>query len=152
MHSPTIIIVDTAPYHLREMAEVMQSDSAEIAYRFGTTPLKALWHNYRQSIICKSVFINDNLCAIFGLAGVIFGDVGRPWICMTPEVQQYPMRVAFRFKAELKKMAEMFPILEDYIEENRIDDIRFMEIMGFRISKNSITVNNINFRHVERRA
>lgn len=150
--TPEITITDTTPYHLREMAVAMQADSAEIAYRYGTTPLKALWFNYRQSVVCKSVFINDNICAIFGLAGMVFSDVGKPWIAMTPEIEKYPMRVAFRFKAELKKMAKMFPILEDYIEETRTRDIQFMELMGFKASKNIVKVNGINFTRVERRA
>ena len=70
---------------------------------------------------------------------------------MTPETKQYPMRVAFAFKQELKKMLEMFPILEDYIEETRDKEIRFMELMDFTVNKNVIKLNGINFRKLERR-
>ncbi len=151
MSNPEITITETCPFHLREMAETMQSESAERAMRFGTTPLKALWSNYRRSIICKSLFINGKLAAIFGISGIVFSEVGTPWICMTPETEQYPMRVAFRFKKELEQMSKMFPVLEDYLDENNEKGIRFMQLMGFNVSKNTIEVNGMKFRKAERR-
>ena len=149
--TPIVEIKPTDPLHLREMADFMQSNSMEMASRLGISPLKALWHNYRKSLICRSVFIDGHLCAIFGLMGAVFCDTANPWICMTPEVEKYPMRVAFAFKRELNKMANMFPILEDYIEESRDKEIKFMELMDFKVSKNSIKLNDMNFRKLERR-
>lgn len=148
---PEIIIEDTIPLHLRIMATTMQPESAYIAERAGINPLKALWYNYRNSIICKSVFLNGNLCAIFGISGVMLSEIGRPWICMTPETQKHPFRVAFRFRQELKKMLNIFPILEDYIEETNENGIRFLELMNFHVSKNSTKIGNIIYRRAERR-
>jgi hypothetical protein len=142
--SQNIAITDTVPIHLRIMSNAMREENIETARQFGIQPLKALWKNYRSSLICKSVFINDNLCAIFGILGSMCGEVGRPWICMTPETEEYPMRIAFRFKAELRKMKEMFPVLEDYIDETNEKSLRFMELMGFKISKNKIKVGETN--------
>ena len=151
MNVPIITITDTAPFHLRIMSDAMQENSAKMAQRVGYSPLKALWANYRQSLICKSVFINGNLCAIFGVVGMMLGESGAPWIALTPEVEQYPMRVAFRFKKELEEMLKLFPVLEDYIEEENTAAIRFMSLMGFRVSKNITTMAGINFRRAERR-
>ncbi len=150
--TPNITISKTTPMDLRKMSESMNEYSKDISIRSGIPPLKALWHNYRNSLMCKSVFIDGNLCAIFGLGGMVFSDIGTPWICMTPETKQYPMRIAFAFKRELKKMLDMFPILEDYIEETRSKEIRFMELMNFTVNKNVIKIGNINFRRLERRA
>lgn len=150
--TPEITITDTAPFHLRIMSDAIQQKSAEIAQRVGYSPLKALWANYRQSLICKSVFINGNLCAIFGAIGVVMGESAAPWIALTPEVEQYPMRVAFRFRRELEEMLKLFPVLEDYIEEENESAIRFMELMGFKVSKNITTMAGINFRRAEKRA
>ena len=149
--TPNITISKTTPMDLRAMSEAMTAESKDIAERFGIKPLRALWHNYRRSLMCRSVFIDNKICAIFGLGGMVFCDTGTPWICMTPETKQYPMRVAFAFKQELKKMLEMFPILEDYIEETRDKEIRFMELMDFTVNKNVIKLNGINFRKLERR-
>ena len=150
--TPEIKVTDTIPIHLRLMADAMQEESRIIATHFGITPHKGLWQNYRQSLICKSVFIQNDICAIFGLLGGVFGDTARPWIAMTPETEKYPMRVAFSFKSELKKMATMFPVLEDYIDEDNEKAIRFMALMGFKISKNKIQVGEINMVQAERRS
>lgn len=150
--SPQITIEDTEPLHLREMAVAMQPQSAETALKMGTTPLKALWHSYRQSLICKSVFINGKLSAIFGVSGFIFGEVGRPWLIMTPETQEHPFRVAFLYRKELRKMLDMFPVLEEYVPENNDASIRMLELMGFHVSKNTVIVGDEVFRRAERRA
>src|SRR4051812_24397056 len=104
--TPNITITDTAPYHLREMAESMQADSAETAYKMGMTPLKALWDSYRRSIICKSAFIDGKLAAIWGVSGNMLSETGYPWLVLTPETQQYPMRVWFRYRKEINKMLD----------------------------------------------
>jgi hypothetical protein len=148
--TPNITVERTNPMHLRWMAEAMSTDAKDIAERYGISPLKALWFNYRNSLICKTVFIDNKICAIFGIGGLIFSERATPWICMTPETKQYPMRVAFAFKRELGKMLDMFSVLEDYIEETRDKEIRFMELMGFKVNKNVIRIHGINFRRLER--
>lgn len=152
MITPTITIVDTCPYHLREMATAMQSDSADTAYKMGLTPLKALWCSYRQSIICKSALIDGKLAAIWGVSGNMFSEIGKPWLVLTPETQEYPMRVWFRYRKEISKMLEMFPILEEFVPESNEKSIRMLEIMGFKISKNTIKVGDEVFRRAERKA
>ena len=148
---PEITIVETCPWHLREMAETMTADSVEVAHRLGFTPLKALWQSYRGSIICKSAFINGKIAAIFGLSGVMFGDTGRPWLILTPETREHPFRVAFIYRKELNKMQEMFPILEDWVPADNEASIRMMELMGFKVSRNEIKVADGVFRKAERR-
>lgn len=149
--TPEITITNTCPFHLREMAEAMSVDSAEIAYKLGFTPLKALWQSYRGSIICKTAHINGKIAAIWGLSGSVFSDTARPWLIMTPETKEHPMRVAFRYRKELENMLKMFPILEDYVPADNEASIRLLEIMGFKVSKNKIKVGDAVFRRAERR-
>lgn len=151
-NAPTITIVDTAPYHLREMAQTMQADSANTAKKMGLTPLKALWSSYRQSLICKSAFIDGKLAAIWGISGSMFGEIGKPWLVLTPETQQHPMRVAFRYKKEINKMLNMFPILEEWVPETNEKSIKMLELMGFKVSKNTVKIGDEVFRKAERRA
>lgn len=151
MPVPNIETVETTPLHLRMMSEAMESASAETAVKMGLTPLKALWSSYRQSIICKSAFIDGKLAAIWGVSGSMFGDTGRVWLVLTPETQQYPFRVAFRYRKEINKMLDMFPILEEYVPEGNEKSIRMLELMGFKVSKNRIPLRDEVFRRAERR-
>lgn len=150
--SPSITITNTTPWHLREMAEAMQADSAETAVKMGMTPLKALWSSYRQSVICKSAFIDGKLAAIWGISGNMLSEVGKPWLVLTPETQNYPMRVAFRYKQEINKMLEMFPVLEEWVPEDNEKSIRMLELMGFKVSKNTVKIGREVFRKAERKA
>jgi len=61
------------------------------------------------------------------------------------------MRVAFRYKKEIEKMLDMFPVLEEFVPESNIKSRRMLELMGFKISKNQIPLNNEIFLRAERR-
>lgn len=152
MTNPEIIVIDTISAHIREMSSAMHAETAETARKLGMEPHKALWHSYRKSLICRSIFIDGKIAAIFGIGGVMLGEVGQPFLVMTPEVDEYPMRVAFAYKRELRKMAEMFPVLEDYIDETNEKGIGMLKLMGFKISKNKIPLGDAVLLHAERRA
>ena len=147
-----ITIIDTKPIHVRQMAVVMHEQSADTARKMGYEPRKLLWKSYKQSIMCKSIFINDEIVAMFGLGGSIFGKTGYPWLIMIPEVEKQPFRVAFIYRKELEKMQEIFPVLEEYVEENNIKAIRLLELMKFHVSKNKVKIGNATFRRAERAA
>lgn len=152
MKSPEIIITDTVPLHLRLMADAMSGDSMKVAENMGFTPLKALWNSYRNSLICRTAFIEGRIAAIWGLSGTIFGNIGQPWLILTPETQEYPMRVAFRYRKELKNMLQMFNILEEFVPVENNSSIRMLELMGFKVDKNIITVKDGKFHRAEKRA
>ena len=149
--TPSITIQDTCPFHLREMAIAMQEDSAETAYKMGMTPLKALWYSYRKSIICRSVFIEGKIAAIFGLSGSVFSDTGEPWLILAPTVEDYPFKTAFIYKKELQKMNAIFPLLQEWVPEDNEKSIRLLTLMGFKVSKNRVQVGDATFRLAERR-
>lgn len=148
---PNITIEETTPKHLHLMAEAMTDDSADVAKKLGLSPKKALWHSYRKSIICKTAFIDGKIAAIWGIYGILFTDTGCPWLIMTPETQEYPFRVAFRYRKEIDKMQAMFPILEEYVPIENQKSIRMLELMGFKINKNKIPVGSAVFFRAERR-
>lgn len=147
----SIEIVNTCPYHLREMAEAMSIYSKDVAERMGYTPLKALWSSYRNSLYCKTGFINGKIMAIWGISGTILAETGRPWLILTPEVKEHPLRIAFIYRKELNNMLKLFPCLEEWVPEENESSIRMLELMGFKVSKNTFQVGEQIFRRAERR-
>lgn len=152
MDSPEITIVETTPKHIRQLAGAIDEVTAKTAASIGLTPHQALWRSYKQSIICKTAFINGKIAAIWGISGVIFADTGQPWLVMSPDIEEYPFRVAFRYRKELEKMQMMFPILEEYVDETNGKAIRMLELMGFVVSKNRIPLGDAVLRRAERRS
>lgn len=152
MGNPEIIIVDTKPEHLREMAGKMHANISSTVLRLGVSPKKALWKSFKTSLICRTAFINGEIAAIWGLGGEMMGDVGLPWLILAPAADDYPMRVAFAYRRELEKMQRMFPLLIDLVDETNEKAVRMLELMNFKISKERFTVNDVNLRKAERRA
>lgn len=146
-----IAIVNTCPYHLRELAEAMSADSKEVASGLGYTPLKALWYSYRNSLYCKTGLIEEKVAAIWGLSGAMLAETGRPWLILSPEVKKHPLRIAFIYRKELNNMLKLFSILEEFVPEDNEDSIRMLELMGFKVSKNKIPIGGVVFRKAERR-
>lgn len=151
MHNPDIQIIETIAAHIREMAVSMKSDAAETALKLGMTPGQALWRSFKQSLYSKSAFIDGKLAAIWGIGGQLFSDTGLPWLIMTPDAEDYPFRVAFIFRKELKKMQELYPVLEDYVGENNDKAARMLALMGFEISKNKIPLGDMVMHRAERK-
>lgn len=147
-----ITTIDTIASHLGEMAKSMQKQTSDIARKMGCDPKKLLWQSYRRSFLCKSVFINGKIAAIFGISGVLYGETGQPWLIMSDEVNDYPFKVAFIYKKELEKFQDMFPVLEDYVDESNEKAIRMLELMKFNVSKNTIAFGDAKLRRAERRA
>ncbi len=151
MTSPEIIIIDTIPEHLREMAGKMHSNIAETALKLGMPAHKALWRSYKQSLICKTAFIDGEIAAIFGIGGNIMCEIGLPWLVLSPASDNHPFRIAFRYRKELENMQKMFPVLQDYVDETNEKAIRMLELMGFKVSKNVVKINDVGLRMAERR-
>lgn len=142
MANPDIVIEETKPWHLRELADSMHGLTAELPIRLGLTPKKALWMSYRKSLGCKTAFINGKIAAVWGISGVLFGEIGRPWLIMAPAADEYPFKVAFIYRQELKKMQELFPVLEDFVEESNEQAIRLMKLMGFKLEEKPLLIDN----------
>ncbi len=151
MADPEIVIVETTPAHIREMAEVIDAQTASVAIKLGVSPKKALWMSYRQSIICMTALIEGRVVAMWGVGGQMFSDVGRPWLTLSPEVENHPFRVAFRYRKELNRFQQMFPVLEEWVETSNVKAIRLLALMGFKIGKNEIPLGETTFFKAERR-
>ncbi len=148
---PEIVIEDTIPAYLRMMADVMRDDIADTAIKLGISPRRALWKSWKNSIFSKTAFINGRIAAIWGLSGDTFGDIGYPWLILSPCADDYPFRVAFVFRKELNKMQEMYPELEDYVDARNEKAIRLLDIMGFDISRDTVRRGDCDMRIAVRR-
>lgn len=145
MSKLNIEIMETTPAHVRMMAHDMHEMTARTAISLGTTPNKLLWRSYKKSIICKTAFFNGKIAAIWGLSGELFGDVGYPWLIMSPVVDAHPMRVAFIYRREVQQFQSMFRRLEDYIDMEAEKTIKMLELMGFNFDPDPIEHGAVKF-------
>jgi hypothetical protein len=117
------------------LGENLRQEDIEMGQKLGIPQHRALWQAYQSSVLCKTIFINGEIAAIWGCHGSILSKVGKPWLIMTPAVGDYPLRVAFRYRRELKDMLKCFSILEDWVDATNQKAIRLMRLLGFSLDK-----------------
>ena len=127
-----IKIVPTTIDHVRMLASSMRDEDRREVERLGTTPFKGLWRSYRNSRLCQSGFIGDDIVAIWGLNGAILGSTGNPWVMTSTLVDKFPFVFAMIYRRELKKMLERHDTLESFVDAEYAKSLRMMEVCGFK--------------------
>ena len=65
----------------------------------------------------------------------MFGDIGHPWVVLSYELTDDPVRFAFIYKKEISHFLRIFPILEDYVDMRDLETVGMLELMGFKIDR-----------------
>ncbi len=141
-HDPELVVVDTEPEHVRILGGNLRQRDIEIANKAGIPPHRALWKVYRRSLMAKTVFVDGMIVAIFGVCGTWLGKTGKPWFTASPYVEGYPMKMAFRYRSEVRNMLKYFPILEDFVSIEDDKTIRLLSILGFKFEKDQKKMGN----------
>ncbi len=132
---PIVTVEDTVAEHVRILGHNLRGRDVEIAHRVGIEAHRALWRIYRRSLICRTVFVYGHIVAMFGVAGTFLGQKGKPWFVASPFVEDYPMKMVFRYRTELLNMLKYFPVLEDWVPVDDYKTIRLLEIIGFKFGE-----------------
>lgn len=141
---PIIIVVDALPEHVRVLGANQRARDMDMAKKIGIEPHRALWRLYKRSLLCKTVFVNEEIVAMFGVGGTFLAKKGQPWFIASPFVEDYPVKLAFRYRSEVKSMLKLFPVLEDLVCTDDTKTIRLLEILGFEFGEIQ-TYNGIEF-------
>ena len=116
------------------LAGIRAADNAENEAA-GFTSRHALWKSYRNSMMSMSAFIDDEIAAMWGMAGSPLGTVGRPWLMTTPIVESVK-KTFFRVGAiEAARMLEICPRLEGVVDATYLGACRLLEIWGFELGE-----------------
>jgi len=131
-----ITTINTEPNHLRILSNTMRpADRAEIE-KFGWSVNKGLWRSYKGSLICKSIFVEGELAAIFGIGGGAMSDIGTPWLITTYACEKVsPLAFARTFQKEVLKMLQLFPVLANFVDASYDKAVKLLENCGFTIGE-----------------
>lgn len=127
-----ISIIPATIEHIRMIVPILREDDlCEIA-KWKTTPFKGIWRVYKDSKVCYSCFIGDEIMAIGGINGSILGFIGNPWFMTSTLVDKYPLVFASLYRTELKKMLKQYSTLETWCDSSYIKSLKLMRILGFK--------------------
>lgn len=146
MKNPVITTMPATSEHVMWIRDNLRSRDKSIATKAGISQHEVLYRIYRNSLTATTVFCNGEIAAIWGVMGTFLGRSGRPWLIASPIVEDYPMKLAFRYRGELKNMLKRFSVLEDWVCADDDKTIKFLKILGFKFdAPSALGKNNIMF-------
>ena len=108
------------------------ADAAEIEIT-GDGTRQALWRSYRKSIIARTVFIDGEIAAMWGMGGCVLGRIGRPWLLTAPPVERVKVSFLREARAGIATMLSICPELRGYVDAHYTRAIRLLEALRFEI-------------------
>lgn len=115
-------------------ANMRAADAVEVRASHGHTPMQALHYGVEQSHYSIVVSVNDEPCAILGLAiRDILTGTGVPWLLSTDAALKYKREFLKQSPPVIAEMLTICPRLFNYVHaENRVS-IRWLKWLGFTI-------------------
>lgn len=135
MANPVIEVVSMTTQHLRMIKPLLRDSEMATFKQFRVRPYKTLWRAYKRSVIARTAFINGEIVAVWGCTGVHLGSVGCPWSHICIKAEEFPMRLAFRYRQEIKEMLQIFPVLIDMVDATHEKSLKMLKILGFKFSE-----------------
>lgn len=101
----------------------------------GLTTRRGIWKSYRNSFLRKTAIVDGEIAAMFGCGGMPFGTVGHPWLLTTSRIERAPFAMLREGRKEVAAMLDLFPVLEGYVLAPYTQATRFLELLGFQLSR-----------------
>ena len=110
-------------------------DRQELAASSGDNALSTIRHSVRDSTLCWSVEIDEQLVCIFGCAaiGSMMSRVGSPWLLGTNQLDRHPTILMKSCRPYIVLMQQMFPHLRNYVDARNKKSVRWLRRLGFTI-------------------
>ena len=116
------------PEHSRIAAHLRQADIDEINTLNGLPPGVAVAYSIANSEKGAAVFIDGELCAVFGISrGVI-------WLVGTDEISRHPVAFYRTSRRIFRKLNNGYSKLENFVDARNKPYLRWLQWLGFDIS------------------
>lgn len=102
---------------------------------FGIRPFVAIRQSFKTSHLRRSVFVEDELAAMWGLSGVMLGDLGEPWLLTSPAIEKIPVSFVKEGRREIAQMLTLYRRLEGLTTQSYSRAHRFLEVLGFTLTE-----------------
>lgn len=126
-------IVKAKPYHIPWIANhAREADRVELWNYAMVSPMTALLRSFEASEIAWTGLIDGEPVAMFGVVrSGLLSNMGRPWLIGTDKIEKHQFAFLRRNKPYIRKMNEVFPVMENYIDPDNTVAIKWLEWMNF---------------------
>lgn len=131
-----ITVLESKALHAKLLSEVLRKEDSLEAEALGIDPTKAAFFAYRNATYRYTAFVDNKIAAMWGVVGTPLAVTGQPYLLTTSAVENIsPVKFARLYKEEVKKMSQLFPKLENYVDARYTKSIRMLKIAGFELSE-----------------
>lgn len=127
--------------HVYLLADVLRpGDAAELAGS-GHSARKSLYRGYRNSILCRTAFVDGDIAAMWGLAvglrpGVSpLSDLAVPWLLTSAAAARVPLSFLRVAKRELALMRQHRRRLESFVAADYAQAVKLLRVLGFTVER-----------------
>lgn len=135
--SARVDIVDAEIEHVYLLVDrLRQKDLLEIQ-RLGIKPKRALYRAFRNSLMCRTAFVDGEIAAMWGIGIALrpglsaLSDLGTPWLHTAVAIERIPLFFVRRAKAEVAAMLTLKKRLESWVDADYPQAVKFLRILGF---------------------
>jgi len=114
-------------------SRLRKSDITEIWSSHHLEPLEALLLGLEYSNEIYSVFFDNKLVLIFGIT--LDNNIYCPWMLASNDINEHPVTFYRQSKKIIKDIIQGYEYLENYVDANNTDSIKWLKWLGFTIDK-----------------
>jgi hypothetical protein len=135
-----IEIAAASPDHIAHIANHMrEADRLECMAMAGKGPHAALTDSLAASVYAWTGLVDNEPICIFGVSPRdLLAGVGSPWLLGTHGIGGIALAFLRRNQAYVRRMLDIFPVLENYVDVRNHLSIRWLGWLGFSIEKTPV--------------
>ena len=127
-----------------ELTEKLRKEDISELKALGHEPLEGLLKSFIGSKICKSVFIEGELSAMFGIAKISKG-WGMIWMLGSDKLFSVPMSMIKVAKRVINNFLGEYDVLFNQVDTRNVSHVKWLKILGFSFGVSQI-INNVEFK------
>lgn len=128
-----IEFVDMKLSHAYDLAPRLRAEDVEEVEALGFTPRQSLRKNFYESCVRKTIMVDGEVAACFGLRGTIVGETGHIWLLTSHLVEGVYLALASAYRKQMREFLEIYPRLENYCLASYTKSLGLMKLSGFTV-------------------
>ena len=106
-----IEIIQATLSHVQELSMTMNREDRDEVEGLYLKAHRVLWRGWKNSVIRKTLMIDGEVGAIWGVTGSPLALIGHPWMLTSKKVRgMSPHTFAKLYKSEVRGLLEVFPV------------------------------------------
>lgn len=140
-----IRIQDSTWNDVEILSESLREQDKLESLRMGFDPVVALEYSFTHGFLRRTALLDDKPVAMWGVCGTPLGIYGMPYLITGDGVLKVsPITFSRIYKKEVEVMKQLYPHLENFVDESYLGAVRMLKIAGFELSE-PLKINGHNF-------